>query len=332
MIRIEKAILHVLDFSSGNAIYSDALLPESASCYEFLEKHIEKAWKSQSAKPGRFAEESRFAKWLDPFAAGELDFAAFSKEVGKALEEALLHADVTGTSDIILVEAWIEEKKTLVLLKCTNHMGYTHQIASGESGIQTDIVNTASVLPSLSQRIDEFALVDLETKELLVQGKRYVMDGDTCYILPEVLLEADLTPSPQEALKSLSKTAEQVAESYGVDKVQVEAAVKNFISENMEEGDVLDIAEAGKEIFKESPSMQADFDAAIRESGFQEPVRVDQEATMKKVSRHKLKTDTGIELTIPTDYMGSTEYVEFVTNEDGTLSITLKHISNIVNR
>ena len=54
--------------------------------------------------------------------------------------------------------------------------------------------------------------------------------------------------------------------------------------------------------------------------------------TLKKVCRHKLKTDTGIELTIPTDYFDNTEYVEFNNNEDGTLSITLKHISNIVNR
>ncbi len=332
MIRIEKAILHILDFSSGSAAYSDALLPETTGCYEFLEKHMDKACKSQSAKPGRFVEGSRFAAWLDSLSEGELDFIAFSKEAGKALEDALLHADVAGTLDLIFVEAWIEEKKTLAIIKCTNHMGYTHQITTGESGVQTDIVNTASVLPAPSQRVEEFALIDMETRDILVQGKRYALDGDACYILPEILLEATLAPSPQETLKSLSKTAEQVADAYGVDKIQVESAVKNFISENMEEGDVIDVLEAGKEIFKENPSMQADFDEAIRESGFEEPVRVDPEATMKKVSRHKLKTDTGIELTIPTDYMGSTEYVEFVTNEDGTLSITLKHISNIINR
>ena len=53
---------------------------------------------------------------------------------------------------------------------------------------------------------------------------------------------------------------------------------------------------------------------------------------MKKMCKHKLKTDTGIELTIPTDYMDNIEYVEFNNNDDGTLSITLKHISNIVSR
>ena len=59
---------------------------------------------------------------------------------------------------------------------------------------------------------------------------------------------------------------------------------------------------------------------------------MDKEATLKKVGRHKLKTDTGIELTIPTDYFDNTEYVEFNNDGNGTLSITLKHISNIVNR
>ena len=78
--------------------------------------------------------------------------------------------------------------------------------------------------------------------------------------------------------------------------------------------------------------MQADFDNAIKEAGFTEPVKMDQEATIKKMCKHKLKTDTGIELTIPSEYFDNTEYMEFHNNEDGTLSIMLKHIGNIVNR
>ena len=78
--------------------------------------------------------------------------------------------------------------------------------------------------------------------------------------------------------------------------------------------------------------MQSDFDTAIKDAGFTEPVKMDKEATLKMMCKHKLKTDTGIELTIPTDYFDNTEFVEFNNNDDGTLSITLKHISNIVNR
>ena len=100
----------------------------------------------------------------------------------------------------------------------------------------------------------------------------------------------------------------------------------------MQETDELDPLEAGKEVFRDNPAMQADYNAQIKEAGFTEPVKMDQEATLKKMRNHKLKTDTGIELTIPIDYFDNTEFVEFNNNTDGTLSITLKHILNITNR
>ena len=80
--------------------------------------------------------------------------------------------------------------------------------------------------------------------------------------------------------------------------------------------------------------MQQDYDEQVKNAGFAEnqPIHVDKEATLKKILNHKLKTDTGIELTIPVDYFDNTEYVEFSNNPDGSLSITLKHINNIMNR
>ena len=45
--------------------------------------------------------------------------------------------------------------------------------------------------------------------------------------------------------------------------------------------------------------------------------------------KHKLSTDTGIEITIPTDYFENTDFVEFFKSDDGSMSITLKNIQNI---
>ena len=46
----------------------------------------------------------------------------------------------------------------------------------------------------------------------------------------------------------------------------------------------------------------------------------------------KIKTDNGIEIIIPVDYMNSKDYVEFVTQSDGTISIQLKNITNITSK
>lgn len=332
MIIIDKAILHILDFNSGMTVYSDEELTVQDSIETFLYKHIEKSWGSQDAKPGTFYEDSAFQEKLNAYLSGEMSFVPFSKEITHTLEEAFTHAEEMASADVIVADVRIDDRRQIVVFKSNSHIGYTHQVNQTENGIKNEIINHYSIMPNLTQKMEEFAFVDTESKGISVCAKKYTIDGNSIQVFPEILLECSLTPSPKEAIKNLSKTAAKVAEAYGQDKVATEAAVKSYVAENMQETDELDLVEAGKEIFKDNPSMQSDFDTAIKDAGFTEPVKMDQEATLKKMCKHKLKTDTGIELTIPTDYFDNTEFVEFNNNDDGTLSITLKHISNIVNR
>lgn len=332
MIIIDKAILHILDFNSGMTVYSDEELTVQDSIETFLYKHIEKSWGSQDAKPGTFYEDSAFQEKLNAYLSGEMSFVPFSKEITHTLEEAFTHAEEMASADVIIADVRIDDNRQIVVFKSNSHIGYTHQINQTENGIKNEIINHYSIMPNLTQKMEEFAFIDTESKTISVCAPKYTIDGNSIQVFPEILLECSLTPSPKEAIKNLSKTAAKVAEAYGQDKVATEAAVKSYVAENMQETDELDLVEAGKEIFKNNPSMQSDFDTAIKDAGFTEPVKMDQEATLKKMCKHKLKTDTGIELTIPTDYFDNTEYVEFNNNDDGTLSITLKHISNIVNR
>ena len=332
MVIIDKAILHILDFNSGMTVYSDEELTVQDSIETFLLKHIEKSWGSQDAKPGTFYDDSHCAQLIKEYLSGEMSFVPFSKELTKKLEDAFVHAEEMASSDVIVADVRIDDRRQIVIFKSNSHIGYTHQVNQTEAGIKNEIINHYSIMPNLSQKMEEFAFIDTESKEISVTAKKYTIDGNSILVFPEILLECSLTPSPKEAIKNLSKTAAKVAEAYGQDKVATEAAVKSYVTEIMQNTDELDLVEAGKEIFKENPSMQADFDNAIKEAGFTEPVKMDQEATIKKMCKHKLKTDTGIELTIPSEYFDNTEFMEFHNNEDGTLSIMLKHIGNIVNR
>ena len=332
MIVIDKAILHILDFKSGMTVYSDEELTVQGSIETFLLKHIEKSWNSQEAKPGRFYDDSNMQHEFKEYLAGNIDFIAFSKHIAKTLENAFIHAEEMTSVDVIVADVRIDDKRQLVIFNSNSHIGYTHQVNQTDNGIKNDIINHYSIMPNTNQKIAEFAFITADSKDILVACKKYTIDGNAICVFPEMLLECNLAPSPKEAIKNLSKTAEKVAEAYGKDKIATEAAVKSYVTENMQAGDELDLNGAGKELFKGNAAMQADFDAAIKDAGFTEPVKMNQEATLKKMCKHKLKTDTGIELTIPTDYFDDTEFVEFNNNPDGTLSITLKHISNIVNR
>ena len=56
------------------------------------------------------------------------------------------------------------------------------------------------------------------------------------------------------------------------------------------------------------------------------------ETTVKKFAKQHLTTDTGIEIKIPMEQYNSTDNIEFMTNEDGTISVLIKNIGHITSK
>ena len=333
MVIIEKAVLHILDFAGGEPVLSGRELELDQGTREFLTRHIEKTIGSQDAKTGRFYDNSEFSMHLKSYRDGEIDFVEFSRQVAAMMFLALSRCENIDGADLFLCLIRVEDVPQLALLKCTNSHGYVHQVNVAENGaVSTEIMNSSGLLPSLSQRMEEFAYINLKTGDVLIKAKKYALDGNNVLVLPELLLECAQAPSPKETIKEISKAARKVAEAYCLDQVETAAAVKNYITENLPEDGSLDPQEIGEAVFKDNPSMQADYRQEMENAGFGEPVKVDREATLKKMRRHRLSTDTGIELVIPTEFFENTEFVEFYRDEDGYMSITLKNIQNIINK
>ena len=67
----------------------------------------------------------------------------------------------------------------------------------------------------------------------------------------------------------------------------------------------------------------------------QVPERVPVERAQVKraaVRNQKIRTDTGIEVTFPAEMARNSEYIEFVNEPNGLISIALKNIGSIENR
>jgi len=189
MIIIEKAILHILDFHSGVTVYSDAELPVKDSVETWLLKHVERAWGSQDAKPGTFFQDSAFLKELQDYESGTLDFVALSKAIAKTLDDALTHAEEMPASDVIVAQASIDEVPYLVILRSNSHIGFTHQVNQTEDGIQNEIINHYSIMPNLSQKIDEFAFIN-GRQEVHARRRRRLRDaGSPARVQPDALAE-----------------------------------------------------------------------------------------------------------------------------------------------
>jgi hypothetical protein len=56
------------------------------------------------------------------------------------------------------------------------------------------------------------------------------------------------------------------------------------------------------------------------------------EISEKKYGKQKLKLSNGIELIVPLDVYRNPDLIEFVNNPDGTISVTIKNVDEMINR
>ncbi|MCQ2514189.1 MAG: nucleoid-associated protein [Ruminococcus sp.] len=330
---IKKAILHILDFSSGMSIFSQQSLDFSdEAIHSYLEKHIEKIHKDSSKKSGTFLEESHFAMYFEQFRIDELDFTEFSNWIANTLNDNYSISEVSEPIDVLIIDYIYEEESYIGILLLSSKSTYTHQVMNDEGIIHNEIIRHYAILPNIGQKAGAYAFVNKDTKEIYFSDKKKSIDGRSVFIIPDILLECTSTVSAKEAVNIVKKAATEVAEEYGANVAVAVSKAKNYIVENSEVSESFCPFDLGDEVFSESPLMREAFEKKIEEKQVPKSVKIEHQTAVKTSKSHKIKTDTGIEITFPVEYFENPEYIEFINNPDGTISIELKNIGKITNK
>jgi hypothetical protein len=269
---------------------------------------------------------------LANYFTNDLSFVDFSTYIAEMIYSNICKSDKLDSIDFILCDFCMENERKIALMEFTNKIGFTHQVINDEDGIKNDIIKHYAILPNPSQKIDEYALIDINSLNIKFNDKKRCIDGIDTFIIPDVILECSTNISPKETVKLVNSITKTIAENYGQNSVLAISKAKNYIIENIDTSEDIEPFELGKEVFSSSQLMQDDFIKEVKNAGIPETVRIDKSFAIRTGRNHKIKTDTGIEISIPVDYFQNKEYVEFTNNPDGTLSIELKNIGKITNR
>lgn len=333
MIVINQIVLHTFNINSNGLRLSNETLLLNDTLNKFFLKHIQAAFANQRAKHGIFYEDSACAAILQKLLSDEISFISMSQQIAHKYFDTIKQSATANTINLFFCDFLAEEIPYLGIFKYTAQPALVACTDSSDAIIKNEI-NLQEIIPSSSSRLEEFAFISKTNLQILVSGIKYNIDGNNIFLLPEAILECSTAPSPQETIQTMQKVAEKVATEYGANDTNTNAAVKKAIANELDEYAELTPSAASKEIFPDSPDMQQAYEKEIIACGYSDSqsIPVDKEKTLRKVLHQKLKTDTGIELTIPVDYFENADYVEFIHAEDGSISITLKKINNIMNR
>lgn len=331
-ISIKNAILHILDFQSDISVFSEEPVDFAEdSIYQFISKHIEKALTDPNRKQGELIGGSHFSSQLAKYASEEASFVSFSKEIAGEIYEQIKRSDHVEPVDILMAEFEIDSVRYLGIFFLTYKAAYTHRVVTDDGKICNEIIEYKALLPGISQKLDSFAVVNVRSLRVDFVDRKRNIDGSDIYILPDAILKCTSDISAKDALKMVTTITAKVADEFGDSSAVAVSKTKNYVYEKAEFSSFSPVS-LSKDVFEESEEMQQAFIREIEKAGLPEEIRIDKQYAVRTGKNHKIKTDTGIEITFPAEYFDNPQFLEFITNPDGTISIALKNIGKITNR
>lgn len=332
IITVKKAILHILDALSGITVYSDEEIDVSdESICAFIINHIEKIYDEPAAREGEFNDASSFKYHLSEYIKGETEFYKFTQFVSEKLYEGISSAEKSMSCDLLIAECNINEKDVMAVLKCDNKMGYTHKVVQENGVVKNEIINHYAILPS--QTISEYAFIGMDDLKIQCRGKKVNIDGESFDLIADVLLDCIYDISAKESFNALHKIAKKVSEENGADSIDTSAKIKQYIAGSISEAEeYIEPVEFADAVFEGSPAMRKEFIEKAQEASVPEKVRMNDYISKRAMKNVKIVTDSGIEISFPAEYYRDEEHISIINNDDGTLSIQINNINEIINK
>lgn len=332
-IRIKRVIVHIMDSLVGMPVLSDTEIEFGSDFADFLREHIYKIMCSDDCKQCKFYEkESEVYQMLIQYS--EENFIPMSQDMANYLYQIMNGNIDISPADLVIVRFKANDREYLAVLKMNYKESYTHRtkaIGEGE-GNENEIIKYRSILPTETQRLSEAAIIDLEDLSVRAIEKKYDVNGEKTNYFTYLFLKCSSELSHKSKLSIVTKAVESVQNNYFDESALYEQTMraKNIIHEALEENGGFVVEEIADKIFEEKPELKVEFqDKMEKYDMVKQEVAPQSERTTKKYETQYLTTDSGIEIKIPMEKYNDPGSVEFITNQDGTVSVLIKNIEHI---
>lgn len=332
-IYLKNVIVHILDSTVGIPVLSDTELEYGSDFGDFLKSHISKIASGDDLKHCKFVEDSFVYEQLQLLEDG--NFIEISQRISEHLFTIMNQNIEIPQADFILCRFHANEIPYLALLKMNYKTSYTHHTDSDAFGNTNDIIKFKAILPTEGQKLTEAAIICLEDYRIELIEKKYDVNGIKTNYFSTLFLQCSSSLSSKSKLSIVTKAIDNVQKKYYDEDEQYEVSMntKNIIYTELEEEGSLSIPNVLDKVFAEKPEFKEEVHEKLEKYNLTEAEITPQNtATLKKYEKQYLSTDTGVEIKIPMEQYRDGDSIEFITNEDGSISILIKNVGHITSK
>ena len=262
-ISINKSILHVLDTNASIPVLSDVLLNMTPGVKEYVEKHVQKSMKDADIKRTAFRTQSSFKERISDYRSHSDELVRVSREISQLFFDYMIENIEIPSADLVFVDFNVDHETYLGIFKFNYKQGYIHYV-NNDNGLSNDILVQPCVLPTESQKLDEFVIVNLGTDAVLIKEKKYAIDNQKDFYISTKLLLCEDAISEKEAFDIVEKTVKKIiASEYSGDFEKLNV-LKQVMADDYEADSEIDIDNIANMTFSGDTVVQTKFKEAVK--------------------------------------------------------------------
>lgn len=301
----------------------------------FIENTIYNFYESKDMKWSYFIEDedncSKAYKHIISLHENPAEFKIKSKEIIREYFKIIKDNITVPSGNMITVLFNMENTLYLGMFKYNHKTMFVSKIENINDTKNVTISRKTSLFTGNKYKADEGFIVNLTNLDIAVIDKKYEINSDKLNILQDVILLLKSERSEKEKLDIFNKVTKNLETKYIGDDIEKKAKIKKAVKDTVLDEGVLNVDSVMEKAFGQTEQLKQIYENTLEKSGIakSEKIEIPNRLLKTKFQRQKITTESGIEINVPIDYYGDESKIEFLPDDNGTISIIIKNVRNL---
>lgn len=323
-IVINKILMHMLDFEHRKIYHSTDFVDMNETSIDYYRKKVEKALNSPSLKELTVGSLHEMMLRSDKMIESDEEFIKQAHEMTDKLFALGSVIEEMPNSNVLFVDCYKNGERYVAALKLNYR--YIPMSVIDEENIR---ITKKQVLPTMGSPVDEAIVVNVDAKKLFLIEKKYMIDGRMDFYLNAQWIKGEEKLTDKQKMSTMKKVVKKMDDIYNVNDGKALPLMKHEIQERIDTNQPVKPLEIVKKVLESDGQAQEESEIMMKDLGIDEEDRIES-LSLTSMDKCKLVLDDDIEISLPIEEYLSGDKVEKVKQEDGTYSILLKGVSEVI--
>lgn len=323
-IVINKILMHMLDFEHRKIYHSTDFVDMNETSIDYYRKKVEKALNSPSLKELTVGSLHEMMLRSDKMIESDEEFIKQAHEMTDKLFALGSVIEEMPNSNVLFVDCYKNGERYVGVLKLNYR--YIPMSVIDENNIR---ITKKQVLPTMGSPVDEAIIVNVDAKKLFLIEKKYNIDGKLDFYLNAQWIKGEEKLTDKQKISTMKKVVRKMDDIYNVNDGKALPLMKHEIQEKIDTNQPVKPLEIVKKVLEKDGQAQEESEIMMKDLGIGEEDQIES-LSLTAMDKCKLVLDDEIEISLPIEEYLSGDKVEKVKQEDGTYSILLKDVSEVI--